>query len=541
MQKKKGNRLFLLTLFVVGFLATFSYGAYLDQDSEQQILFSNIKEYLSRLPFRLQIEQELSDAGIIEISASVDRDHGIATYYPVFPIWYVNKLSTYWGNIIWHVYTYCFVYWVGYYSLYMLLRKLFMSRKVAIFTVMVAFLTPRMFAECHYNNKDMILYALLYALFYWGYCLIEQCTIKNAVIFAVYGALAFNTKIVGAWFFGIIGIYVLAYFIAKKKFNKKILSSTVICIGVWISTYIFITPACWNNIADFFQYLFLYAVDFERWHNYILFNGKLIHKEYTGIPHKYLPTMMIYTIPTGILLLTIWGYIICAFDCIRNRFRQFFQIQGYIAVIIFSSMIPLAYAILTATPVYNGWRHFYFVYASMIMAIGYGVYRLFFLCNIKFLGKIMCYGGVVYICTLTITLLINHPQEHSYYNWLAGDSIEEYFELDYWDMSTWQAYKLIVQDAKEEKIISVGALNLPTLWGMEVNFEILPQDIQYRIKIEREWEQADYLIVNTTYANIYNKELYKEIKEKYVLMDQICSYGNTVCEIYKGVRDNVVR
>lgn len=532
MRKSKGDRFFLITLFVIGFLATFSYGAYLDQDSEQQILFSNIKEYLSNIPFYFELEQEFSDAGIIEISESIEKDHGIATYYLVFIVYYINKISAYWGSVIWHLYTYCFIFLVGYNSLYLLLRKLFDSRKVAMFTVLVAFLTPRMFAECHYNNKDMILYALLYALFYWGYCLIEQCSIRNAIIFAVYGAFAFNAKIIGAWFFGIIGIYVLVYFIVHKKWNKIIFRRTIICIGTWITTYIIITPACWNHIIAFFQYLFLYAVDFERWHNYILFNGKLIHKEYTGIPHKYLPTIMLYTIPTGILLLTVWGNIICLFDSIRSRFRQIFQTQGYVAVIAFAGIVPLAYAVISATPVYNGWRHFYFVYASMIIVVGYGVNRLLMLWNNKPLGKVLCYIGMAYLGILAFTLLVNHPQEHSYYNWLAGKKIEENFELDYWDMSIWQAYKLIEQDVQGEKNVSIGAFNLPTFWGLEVNYEVLPPSIQARIKLEEEWQHADYLIVNTTYANIYNKELYEEVKEQYVLMDEIYSYGSVICEIY---------
>ena len=43
------DRSFLLILFLVGLLATFSYGVYFDQNTEQAILFSNMKEYLLQL------------------------------------------------------------------------------------------------------------------------------------------------------------------------------------------------------------------------------------------------------------------------------------------------------------------------------------------------------------------------------------------------------------------------------------------------------------------------------------------------------------
>lgn len=375
--KQAYDRIFLLLLFVIGLLATFSYGAYLDQDSEQDILFYNIKEYMIHIPAESALEREFNAANIVEISNSVERDHGIAAYYPVsLGMWYLNSHNAYMGNVLWHLYTYIFIFLVGCRSLYFFSKDIFRSREVASFVTLVFFFTPRIFAESHYNNKDMILLALVFACIWSGWRLINKCSLGNVMFFAILGAFAFNTKIIGAWFWGIIGLYVLVNYIFTKRFTRDVFFKMCLCILSWIGVYILITPACWTDIIGFFKYIFLYAINFKRWKSYILYQGKLLHTEYTGIPHKYLPTMILLTIPVGILMMIFVGGIWLVINLLRKKSKCIFSLEGYVFLAVLSGLIPLAYAIIAQTPLYNGWRHFYFTYASMIICVGYCAHRL---------------------------------------------------------------------------------------------------------------------------------------------------------------------
>lgn len=129
--KVKKERLFLLVLLVVGLLTSFSYGFYLDQDSEQAILFANIKEYIVQFDASdSQLGKDMDAAGIVAISESVDKDHGIAPYYPAGVIWYINQVSAYAGMIFWNMYTFLLVY-IGICALYFLSKELFQSPKIA--------------------------------------------------------------------------------------------------------------------------------------------------------------------------------------------------------------------------------------------------------------------------------------------------------------------------------------------------------------------------------------------------------------------------
>lgn len=534
--KLQKSTLFLVGILLVGLLTLLPYGSYLDQTSEQRILFANIKEYLLHMPGETpELVQELTDFQVLEISIDEDRDHGMAVFYPAFPVWYINQVSPYAGSIFWHGYTFLLVFW-GMCSLFYLGKELFHSGKISAFMVLLFFLTPRMFAQSHYNNKDMVLLSLTFTLFYWGRRLMRDQSAKSVCMFAFAGALAANMKIVGAWLFGALGLYVLFYFIFTGQFHKKLFGKTVGCILLWVALFVLLTPACWTDMPAFFEYLFFNAVDYNLWHDYVLFGGRMVHQEFTGMPRKYLPVLMLLTIPVGILLLSAWGCLMAAVDFVRKR-GKCLESTGYVLMLLVEGAVPLAFAVLSATPLYNGWRHFYFVYASVIVGAGYGAFRLWEIAGAHKKAIFAKAGAVLYVSVLAVGIAVNYPQEHSFYNFLAGENVLERYELDYWDMSVKQAYESVLAHTGEKRT-SVGALNLPTLWGLEGNLKILPKQEREMLAIAEDWKEAEYVIVNTTYAYMYTKDDYHWVKENYEQVASFESYGNVICEVYyRGEKD----
>ncbi len=525
MIKDKKNLLFLLCVFVIGLLTAGGYGVYLDQPLEQEILYMNFKEYLLHLPGDFSdLISQLTDAGIPEISASIEMDHGCAVFYPLFPLWFIDQISPYISSIIRHIYTFIIAF-TGICSLYLLGEKLFNSKRCAAVMTLLFFLSPRMFAEMHYNNKDVILASLCFSLFYWGWKLREEITLKNVLMLALVGAFATNLKIIGIFFFGMTGLFVLAYYLFSKKCTVKMWKNVFLCIILYLGIFILITPACWNDIWGYFVYLFGNAVNYNLWNDYVLFNGKHIHHAYTGIPRKYLPTMILLTTPVCILLLTVVGYIAIIINVIKSKGKLLLGKEGYALMCCVIVLIPLFYGIIMATPVYNGWRHFYFAYTAIVLGAGFCYYYL------EKLSKKYVFGTMtVYLALLSVGIAVNYPQEHSYFNILAGQDVESRYELDYWDVSTREALEWICE---ETDIASVGAINNPTMWGIEENRNTSPAELKESIVIEKNWEAAEYLIVNPGYAYLYSAEQYQRVKETYALVYQIKSYGNVINEIYK--------
>lgn len=539
MQLMRNRSVFvLLLILLIGLLTVPAYGAHLDQGSEQRILFSNIKEYLLHIPNgkNMQLVQDMTDLQVLEISIDEDRDHGIAIYYPIFFLWWVNQNAPYWGSVIWHIYTFLLVFF-GMCSLFFLGKELFENEGLAVFTVLLFILTPRMFAESHYNDKDMVLLSLVFCVFYQMLRLMRTKSWNAVFMFALAGALAANLKIIGIWIFGVAGLYVLFYFIASGQYDKKLAGKTVSCILLFFGLFILLTPACWNQMGDYLSYLYHNAVDYDLWHDYVLFQGRMIHRDYTGMPKKYLPVLILLTTPVIILLLSIIGGLNLTVRLIRSRFKALWEREGFLLAVLLACGVPLAYAVLSATPLYNGWRHFYFVYASIILIAGYGARKLWEFAQKHRKEKIAIGSGLVYLCALAVGIACNYPQEHCYYNILAGNNVAENYELDYWDMSVKQAYEMILKQT-EEAVCSVGALNLPTLWGLDGQLKVLPAKDRVRFNIAEEWTHAEYLIVNTSYAFMYSGEDYQSVKENYEFLGSISSYGNVICEVYaKGETD----
>ena len=100
-------------------------------------------------------------------------------------------------------------------ALYGLCRKLGMSRLAAFAGAMLLYLSPRFFAEGHYNNKDTVLLALSLLTMFFGVRLWEKPTAWRGIAFAFFGALCTNTKIIGVCIFGVIGLAAIVLLTAR--------------------------------------------------------------------------------------------------------------------------------------------------------------------------------------------------------------------------------------------------------------------------------------------------------------------------------------
>ena len=204
--------------------------------------------------------------------------------------------------------------------------------------------------------------------------------------------------------------------------------------------------------------------------------------------------------------------------------------EGYLVQCAMTVLIPLLVSIVMATPVYNGWRHFYFAYSAIILGAGFGYYCLEQL-SPKYSSKKYAFGAMVgYLMVLAIGIFINYPQEHSYFNVLAGKNVESRYELDYWDVSMREALEWI---SKKDDYAGVGALNNPTKWGIYDTIYASPSKMKNDFIVKDDWEEAEYVIVNPGYAYLYSVEKYQYVKENYTLVYQIKSYGNSINEIYQ--------
>jgi len=150
-----------------------------------------------------------------------------------------------------HIFISCFFY-LSIIFFYKTCRKIFSDWRVSLVGVLIFFLSPRIFADSFYNNKDILfmssnIFSLFYFLEY-----IKYPKIKNAVLLSFFISLSICFRVMGVLF---PIIYFVFYILINLKNNYNDLIKKIV-IPLFLSllfTYI-MWPYLWENpIQNFYN------------------------------------------------------------------------------------------------------------------------------------------------------------------------------------------------------------------------------------------------------------------------------------------------
>lgn len=530
--KKNENRviaLILLVMALLGLAAARDYGVPLDEAIEMSILTSNMKEYAMHIPGRIGDKLENKFSYVVPISESEEKDHGISAYYAYVPLHLIADDARL-QKLLWHAYTFL-LFMLGCLALYGIVKELFGSRWQALFASLMLYLSPRMFAEGHYNNKDIVVMVFALLTLYFGLKMIMTDRYAYAALFALSGAVAANTKISGAWFFGITGIAYLIILIRKKALNRHNIMVGVTAIIIFASGYVLLTPAMWQSPVEFIKYIVSYAADFDRWDNNILFEGNIYKYSVNPPPRYYLLKMILITTPVYILVLNAAGTALTAYRVIKSRGRDKIALAMTVALLLW--LFPLAFAVISGTRVYNGWRHFYFIYGPMLITCAYAVNWIVAAAKKHSVNavRVVCLAGAIAAAASFVGIAVNHPRQFAYFNILAGGNAEDDYEMDYWMVSTREALlKLYEQHYDGGRSITVASLGRMNVNALGKALAALPADVEGAFEVCGA-DEAQYLFINP-YGLILDESVVfnAEGKEKEL---SLSSYGNEIAAVYK--------
>ncbi len=505
----KSNRyiwIIMVTAFVLGMAVSNHYGTYYDQYIEENTCMLNISEYTNRI----------LHTDWMTISESVEKDHGTALYYPVGVLCCLAG-QTIGTSYAWHCYTFL-IFFGGCIALYGIVYELFQSRRLSVISFGLLFLTPRFFAEAHYNNKDVVLLALGLGVIYFGIRYIRSRKLSAGLLFAVTAAFMTNVKIIGAWFFAVPGITFLIVNIRDRRLDfRKVLEGFGV-IAVFLLTFVLITPASWGGPADFVIYCVKNASGFSRWSGTVLYAGR---RQEVPLSSDYLPLQILYTTPLVLLLLSLLGHIRAAVAVVRR------EGNAPVYLMLFALyMVPFGYAVFkSGVVVYNGWRHFYFVYGPLVIFMGVGCEAIAQMIRRVTEKQIVSDGlfGAILVYLLFL-VVIGHPYQYSYINCLAARPAQQDWQLDYWCVGGLRALDLIYDSDVRKEGYSLTVTGEGTLKADVERFSSRWNgELRY---VEPDAEiPANYLVVNLTYDNLPT--------DGYHLIAVQQAYGNRLYEVYE--------
>ncbi len=526
--------LFFALLTVVGLITCMDYGLPWDEPWEMDILRMNGNQYLAAFGqapgYALESTMAAPPSGLI--ADSVEKDHGACAYYPL--LWLVGNrsLSASTRMILWHAYTWLW-FVAGAAALWLICRRFGLSRGGSCVAALFLVFSPRMFAEGHYNNKDMVLLSLTLLTLWLALRLMERPGALRALLFSLAGAAAANTKVVGLYVWGLCALAVLARQLAGRRMDGRVWRAALVTLFSFAGFYALLTPALWADPAGYLRYALVNAADFSRWQNDVLFRGAIFSLRTDALPWYYLPYMILVTTPVWLLLLIAVGQVLAAGRFLRPRSRPL-RDDASVGLLLCTLLwlVPMLYAVITHPTLYNGWRHFYFLYGPMLALAAYGAGRIGDRLRRERSARLRrAAAAALALCMVAsgAQIALSHPNQYAYYNVLLyGKNIPETMELDYWNVSVLQTLRSLL--AKTSRPVTVTGAELWSQTGLEANRELLSAEDQARLTVLPEGDpSAEYVLSNRTYAVLghWRAEAGMEI------VAETDGFGLPLCTVYR--------
>ncbi len=501
--------LFFLALTAAGLAMGADYGVPWDEAYEQQIVQQNLHEYaVHLLGSDSEAARWYASRNIPRISQSIERDHGECAYYPAAPLLTALSNQPESLRIWWHAYTWLW-FMAGVWALYALCRETGLTRPISCMGALLLYLCPRFFGEGHYNNKDMVLLSLVLLTLWLGARFLRRQTPGRGFLLSLAGAMAANTKIIGLFVWGLMGLAAVILVSVKRRWSGRMAATAIGTIASFAAFYALLTPALWSDAGGFWEYLLTNSASFTRWHGVVLFRGATFAKHLTPLPWYYIPWMMVLTLPVYVLPLAAVGQLATVQKVFRQKAAVWASAESLtLLAASFSWFVPLCYAVVARPVVYNGWRHFYFVYAGIALMGTHGIAFL-----VDFLRRrtgefgmhrLFAAGMCLFYLWMAIGIVQNHPYEYAYYNRIERAGAEERLELDYWNVHTLNLLKELLADERRNPSLplEISARDEKSLSGLVQNLPQLEESSRARLTVS-ENRDAPYLYANTTYSRIY--------------------------------------
>lgn len=379
----------------------------------------------------------------------------------------------------------------------------FRSLRLSYLGVFFVAFSPRIFSDMFYNNKDAVFMTTYLVA---GVTSVVYIVSRSRVFFllsAIAIGLSVSTRVIGVIPLMLIFISILFY---SKDINvlrriKKILLHTSFSV-IFIVLF---HPYYWSDPIQKLIEVFVTTARYPYRSCTLTFGDCL---ETTSLPWFYLPLWISVTVPVIFLVVFLFGILRSHFEFF-SKFKK--PLENYTSMkidflVLSLVILPLLIAVISKTTLYNGWRHFYFIYPFLSY---FGV-RYFSNSVRTIVKRLQLVLSILVVFTFVSTaswMYTNRPLQNLYFNQLAGEEIATNWELDYFCLSNRQALEWIVsRDPRESISIQTNdgsplydsAVFLSQVDVSRVNF------LWYSAGID----EADYVIVRQD-LNTKSRELRK--------------------------------
>ncbi|MGD0711493.1 MAG: tetratricopeptide repeat protein [Bacteroidales bacterium] len=333
--------------------------------------------------------------------------------------------------------------------------------KTAVFAFLFIVLTPVLFGHSMYNPKDIPFAAFyMFSLFHIVKLVKElpKIKFKRAIFLIINISLLINIRVLGLVMLAFFFFAIFAWWVIKNSENKfkniDIKKTIILALKITSIGFVAYLAACifWpydqNNPLKIPLFLFLNinkVAFFNGFHFFQLFEGKWISN--TEIPWYFIPKwLLILTMPLHIIL----GIFLIILLYFKKIISPVFSSNLFlISFVLFASLFPIFYAVISGSHAFDNCRHFLFTLPPLISVCGLSWKYLFDIIQ----KKTIKFAFYLILALLLLQpfqwMIINHPLESLYFSPLIGGPNGAFcnYEMDYWGVAVKPAVKWIEKNA----------------------------------------------------------------------------------------------
>ena len=437
-------------------------------------------------------DRQLSDYG--------DRDYGVLFELPASAAEQVlrihDKRQIY---LLRHTLNYLVCY-LGFIAFYVIVARRFGSWRVGLLGTLLLVLTPRLFADYFYNDKDAVFLALFTVGIATAVPLIQRPTWRTALWHALACACAVDVRIMGMLLPAATLAFVGLRAVRGEYRGQRILGPLGLYLGLLVGFIVIFWPYLWEQPLAHFTSAWQ-AMSRFRWPGDVLYQGQLIKG--TLLPWHYSLVWIGLTVPLLYLLFFGVGTAGLLVQVVRRNWRLYASDAEWQDLLFLGlAVAPLAAVIVLHSVLYNGWRQLYFVYPSLLLVALRGLVAAWHwqpagLAAGRYWRPALGLGVGLSLAVIAGRMVRLHPLENMYFNALAPTQTDRYYDGDYWGLSYSQGLAWIAQHDARPRIKVFSSLPQPLI----LNHLIQPAGVQERLELVYNLVGADYAL--TTYFYQY--------------------------------------
>ncbi|MEQ1575479.1 MAG: hypothetical protein ABL993_14665 [Vicinamibacterales bacterium] len=377
-------------------------------------------------------------------------------------------------------------------SFYCLLRRA-LPWTWALLGAFVFVMSPRILAEAFYNTKDIALLAAVVLSMHSLMRFLERPSYASALVHALACAFAGAIRLSGMLAVGITMLLLLDEAIQgrwERKAIYNVLRLTAVYLVASLSLTVLFWPFLWTSPWVSFVEAVNQMGSFP-WNQDVFYMGSYLKANM--LPWHYLPVWIAITIPLLHVIAVCVGVPVASIAVVRRWRSQGTKDPGgrrLDLVALLWLLLPLVLVWVVQPVLYDGWRHFYFVYAALVLLAVRGLRAAWSFCDRRALTRAVLMAITVALFLEPVLFLRrNYPFGWVYFSPIVGGiaGANGRFELDYWGVSYRQGLEELLR--REEGIVRVSFANE----SGDANVEILPAADRRRIVVVSQQAAAYHL------------------------------------------------